>query len=209
MYNEENRECIYCGKKWVHNKEARKKGHSGNICNSCSVTKCKKKQKLKAIEYKGGCCQHCGYNKSMNALIFHHLVPAEKEFNMGNYGRTISWEKVKKEIDKCILLCHNCHSEEHERLDCKVFFDVATLKEVKQKVEIICLQCKKTFKSFEKNQKFCSLECSSFSKRKAIRPLREQLEEMIKTMPLTQIGRLHGVSDNSIRKWAKSYNLIS
>ena len=71
----------------------------------------RRKLKTLAIEHKGGCCQHCGYNKSVRALTFHHLDPSKKEFNVGGKGETRSWEKVKAEIDKCILLCMNCHME--------------------------------------------------------------------------------------------------
>ena len=70
--------------------------------------------KQKAIEYKGGKCENCGYNKSTWALDFHHKNPEEKKFSIS--GGTKSFETIKKELDKCSLLCRNCHSEEHERL---------------------------------------------------------------------------------------------
>lgn len=73
------------------------------------------KVKLLAVAYKGGKCNLCGYNKSIWALEFHHRDPKEKEFTIS--GGTKSFEKLKKELDKCDLLCSNCHSEEHERLD--------------------------------------------------------------------------------------------
>jgi 5-methylcytosine-specific restriction endonuclease McrA len=73
--------------------------------------------KLKAIEYKGGKCNRCGYYKSVYALQFHHIDPAEKDFNIGQKGSTRAWATVKAELDKCVLLCANCHFEEHERLN--------------------------------------------------------------------------------------------
>ena len=75
---------------------------------------CAQKTKLKAIEYKGGCCQICGYNKSIRALQFHHLDPTQKDFGIS--GGTKSFEKMKPELDKCILVCANCHCEIHEGL---------------------------------------------------------------------------------------------
>lgn len=67
------------------------------------------------IEYKGGKCEHCGYDKCMRALEFHHLNPNEKDFGLSRcLSKSIS--SLKKEVDKCILLCSNCHAEEHERL---------------------------------------------------------------------------------------------
>ena len=66
-----------------------------------------------AVTYKGGKCEKCGYNKCIAALDFHHLNPLEKDFSIGNKGYTRSWENIKKEIDKCILVCANCHREIH------------------------------------------------------------------------------------------------
>jgi len=74
----------------------------------------RKELKNKAVEYKGGCCEKCGYNKCNEALEFHHLDPNEKDFGIG--GRTRSWENVKKELDKCMMVCANCHREIHEEL---------------------------------------------------------------------------------------------
>lgn len=72
------------------------------------------KVKIKLIEYKGGKCILCDYNKCSSALHFHHLNPNEKDFSIG--GKSLSFEKLKNEVDKCILVCSNCHSEIHEGL---------------------------------------------------------------------------------------------
>jgi len=74
----------------------------------------KKRMKLKAIEYKGGSCSLCGYNKSIRSLEFHHVNPSEKDFSLSSVTR--KWEVVKPELDKCILVCANCHGEIHEGL---------------------------------------------------------------------------------------------
>lgn len=74
-----------------------------------SQASCARKTKLKAIEYKGGKCIVCGYNKSIRALQFHHLDPTQKDFGIS--GTTKSFEKLKPELDKCVLLCANCHGE--------------------------------------------------------------------------------------------------
>lgn len=70
------------------------------------------RRKLEAIEYKGGACSVCGYNKFYGALEFHHLDPSKKEFSW-NKMRKVSEERLKKELDKCELLCSNCHKEAH------------------------------------------------------------------------------------------------
>lgn len=82
--------------------------------SSESVIEWRKRTKLKLIEYKGGKCQVCEYNKCSRALEFHHLDPNEKDFGIG--GKSLSFEKLKNEVDKCILVCSNCHSEIHEGL---------------------------------------------------------------------------------------------
>jgi len=79
------------------------------------VQKNRWKRKAKAVEYKGGKCEVCGYNKCHDALEFHHLDPDEKDFGIG-CGSTYSWERTKSELDKCIMLCANCHREEHFRI---------------------------------------------------------------------------------------------
>lgn len=82
-------------------------------CRSEAVCRRRKTLKTKAINYKGGKCQKCGYNKCESALEFHHLDPSQKEFGIGS-GHTKSWSNLQKEIEKCELLCANCHREVHD-----------------------------------------------------------------------------------------------
>jgi hypothetical protein len=71
------------------------------------------RKKQKSIDYLGGKCKICGYNKCNAALQFHHKNPAEKDFTI---SMATSWgfEKIKSELDKCVLLCANCHAEVHQ-----------------------------------------------------------------------------------------------
>jgi len=75
-----------------------------------AVAKRRRKIKLMAVDYKGGKCQICGYNRHQSALDLHH-INGEKSFGIGQKGYTRSWERVKQELDKCILVCANCHRE--------------------------------------------------------------------------------------------------
>lgn len=68
----------------------------------------------KAIEYKGGSCVVCDYSKCKRALAFHHTDPATKSFGISARGITRAWAKVQDELDKCVLLCANCHAEVHD-----------------------------------------------------------------------------------------------
>ena len=76
-----------------------------------AVTKRRAKLLEKALEYKGGKCSVCGYDRCVAALEYHHVDPASKEFTISGCIR--SWEKTKAELDKCILVCANCHREIH------------------------------------------------------------------------------------------------
>ena len=78
-----------------------------------AVQKRREKVRLMAVSYKGSCCQICGYDRCIEALEFHHLDPTQKDFGISYKGYTRSWERVKEEADKCLLLCANCHREFH------------------------------------------------------------------------------------------------
>ena len=84
--------------------------------NKAAVTARRRKLRKMAIDHAGGKCQICGYNKSIRALTFHHLDPTKKDFGLSDRGLTRSWDKTLKEIDKCALLCANCHAEVHDGL---------------------------------------------------------------------------------------------
>lgn len=106
-------QCETCGRVYVYNKQ---KGHSKTRCNSCQVNLGRFEFKLRCIAYKGGKCSLCGYCKCPRSLVFHHTDPEKKDFSVsGSHAR--SWESIKTELDKCVLLCTNCHGEVHEELE--------------------------------------------------------------------------------------------
>lgn len=81
------------------------------------ISELRREVKIKCIEYKGGKCAKCGYNKCPAALSFHHENPEGKDFNIAADGISRSFEKCKPELDKCILVCMNCHNEIHYEED--------------------------------------------------------------------------------------------
>lgn len=87
------------------------------VCKKChssrAIDRLRTNKRL-AVEYKGGECQACGYNRCQAALVFHHINPGDKDpdFNKMRYW---NFEKIKVELDKCKLLCANCHAEEHHK----------------------------------------------------------------------------------------------
>ena len=64
----------------------------------------------------GGKCVFCGYSRDLQALDFHHVDEKSKKFGLSERGLTRSWEKISAELDKCILVCANCHREIHSGL---------------------------------------------------------------------------------------------
>ncbi|MDI6892337.1 MAG: hypothetical protein QMD08_05035 [Actinomycetota bacterium] len=85
-----------------------------------AVKKRRKKIREEAIDYLGGKCQICGYDSCTDALEFHHLDETIKEFGISDSGHARSWDRVLNELEKCVLLCANCHREVHaksQRLD--------------------------------------------------------------------------------------------
>ena len=78
-----------------------------------AVHKRRKKIRQMAVEYKGGQYVVCGYSRCIEALEFHHNNSSGKDFSISEKGYTRSWTKVKEELDKCMLLCANCHREVH------------------------------------------------------------------------------------------------
>jgi uncharacterized CHY-type Zn-finger protein len=166
----------------------------------------KRRKKEEAIAVFGGKCQLCGYDKCMGALDFHHLDPAKKKINLGLAIIQWSWEKVKPELDKCILLCANCHRELHY----KSVPNHNLINLVRPWIKIICPVCKKKIDTKDNNQIYCSNVCRGLSERKTEHPSKEDLKKLIldDTVSWVKMGKMFGVSDNAVRKWAKQYELI-
>ena len=128
-YNQISKE-LNCGK-GIISYHCRMNGVGGNqifltdeerkVKNYQKVKSHRQNLKIKAIEYKGGKCEICGYDKCEWALDFHHLDSTKKDFGISQYIK-LSWEKVRNELDKCIMVCANCHREIHynEYINCDV-----------------------------------------------------------------------------------------
>lgn len=163
-------------------------------CNSEAVQRRRDKTKELLIEYKGGKCEKCGYNKCVSALEFHHLNPNEKDFGISAKGYTRSWETNKKEVDKCILVCPNCHTQT-DTFGTKV-----------SKLKNKCIDCGTTISNKSKRCRKC---VATYNKNhNTSRPVtKEQLFDLIKTKSFTEIGKMYNVSDNAVRKWCQRYDL--
>lgn len=117
--------CEICKKEF----ETIKNGHTRKYCYECSpsyphgesksktVTALRRAMKKQAVKELGGKCEICGYDKCIDALVFHHENPNEKEFGLAQGGTCHTWQEYITEARKCKLLCANCHAEEHWRLN--------------------------------------------------------------------------------------------
>jgi hypothetical protein len=71
-------------------------------------------RKARLVEPGGAECSRCGYAKNLSALEFHHKNPVHKSFQLDLRSLSNrSWEKIREEFVKCVLLCSNCHREAH------------------------------------------------------------------------------------------------
>lgn len=99
------------------------------LCVNSNFQKTRKASKNTCLKFLGECCQECGYKKCQAALDFHHVNKDSKNIEIkilvGN--RKISSpinresndpfiKKLIKELDKCIILCKNCHNANHSSL---------------------------------------------------------------------------------------------
>tara|TARA_Y100000310_G_C20423655_1_gene687901 strand:+ start:248 stop:823 length:576 start_codon:yes stop_codon:yes gene_type:complete len=173
------------------------------MSNSASVMRAQKRKKQKAVDFFGGKCQLCGYNKCISALEFHHEKEKNKKYSPSYVILRWKWEKALKELEKCILVCANCHREIH--------YGMYKVEDVKRNILTTltkkCPICQEEFKTKRATQKFCSSKCSSISCRKVDRPSKKELEVQVREMPIVKIGQKYGVLDNTVRKWCKKYNI--
>lgn len=131
----------YCAHHGITEFVQRGKNKRKLICKLCeqeSVSKRRRLMKEILIKYKGGKCEKCGYDKNLNALEFHHLNPSEKEFSISS--KLLSIEALKKETDKCVLLCANCHRELHDELIRKEREDKENFYKEKAKEDLTLIQ---------------------------------------------------------------------
>lgn len=116
--------CAYCNKELTGNQSKFCSFKCNNYTNRKieHIKKARqaskdKQNRLKKflVDLSGGCCNICGYNKCLKALVFHHIDPTNKSFTLDTTSlRGNNKEKILLELQKCVCLCHNCHSEVHD-----------------------------------------------------------------------------------------------
>ena len=173
-----------------------------------------KNRKLNLISIFHNKCCICGFNSFPEALEFHHINPSQKKFGLSSNVMK-SLDKQIEEAKKCILVCSNCHKGIHAGhikvpSNYEIFFDEDIAQYLLKENELIksgkkhyCINCGT---SISVKAKRCVV-CSNLAQRKVDRPSKEKLQALIYNYSFKEIGRKFNVSDNTIRKWCKKYNL--
>lgn len=216
---EENNEI---GKRCASCKELKQKSdfyknnsrHRG-YCKRCSSEYHQnrlRRVKIKMIQYKGGCCEKCYLkleNSHYSVFDFHHLDPATKDPNFSGI-KSQKWEKIKNEIDRCKLLCSNCHRLTHAeislsfKIDDVIYQNNNIGKSLWSDVEENEGKKCECGKKINKLSNFCK-DCYKKTIRRQDRPQLSVLISEVSELGYRGTGKKYGVSDNSIRKWIKSY----
>ena len=177
--------------------------------SSEAVKRWRRNTKERIVQAFGGKCGICGYKRCHSALSLHHLDPNVKEMGLGGVrANPKSWKKIVEEIRKCVLLCHNCHSEVHDGLvelpkDIKKFDEsFETYKEERKLTP--CPVCKK---DKPETQITCSLECAARRSRIVDWDKVDLIKER-KTKSWNQIGEELNVSGSAVRKRAKKIGIL-
>lgn len=188
------------------------------IMGYVSVKKARKNRKKLLVEYLGGKCIRCGYNKCLEALDFHHKNPEEKDFSLSS-----KWNNFKRcieEVKKCILVCSNCHRELHNNIwnindvvieipNEQVIIDYLKKEFFHTKV---CKHCSEVFKTKRKLRQYCSKKCKQTSRVRDAKLYKQpedvkKLIEQVSTLGFVKTAAIYGVSDNAVRKWFKKFGL--
>lgn len=193
-----------------------------------AVKKWRKTSKRRIIESMGGECQNCGYNKCDESLELHHTNPKEKKFGFGAIrANPKSWDKIVRELRKCILLCANCHREFHNGIlelpdEYKTFNEeYVNYKGYEiNKIGDVVIKEKKIYKKdmFDKcsicnkdkpiTNKYCSLSCAGKNTRKVDWDNVNLKELLDKFKSYVAVGKHLGISDQGVKKRAKKIGLI-
>jgi RNA polymerase-binding transcription factor DksA len=178
------------------------------------------KRKLELINYKGGKCEKCGYNKNIAALQFHHINPDEKTIKLDSRVMSASkMEDLYREVDKCVLLCANCHAETHyqdmelnevlKRVDAinesesKKYSNGLSIKEPKT---ILCERCGKEI-PYKRGKRFCSKECKNNIKHyPSLDEINEKYEELKSWYKVADFFGITRKITRVIRGTNKTYN---
>jgi hypothetical protein len=160
----------------------------------------------------GGICCLCRDEFPQELFEFHHLNPVEKKFGLGAIrSNCMSWDKIVKELRKCVMMCANCH-----RL---IEYGYAELPATARRFDESYANYKRKVKPRTKinkcicgndkqaNRKYCSQGCYHSHTRRVNWPTKDELKLLLRSNSLNKIGKMYGVSHSAVNKWKKFYRL--
>jgi len=165
--------------------------------------------KERMVKSFGGICCICKKEYEMGLFDFHHLDPEKKEFKIGSI-RGKSWEKITKELRKCVMLCSNCHRLVHY-YNKKIPDDANRFNEDFVDYEIPklpkysntpCPICNS--EKVLRNGTYCSKKCRDIGNSKVKnKPSNEEILKLVNENGYSKTGRIFGVTGNAVKKWIK------
>lgn len=164
--------------------------------------------KLQCLEYKGSKCEKCGYQKYPGALEFHHKTEFDKEFEIARVKHCEFNKKITDELDKCSLLCSNCHREHHEvpsEPHILEFIASAKTRSRKRKTEKAANKhCSSCNKEIFKSRKLCA-DCVVYNNRnKSTTKLpffcKEELIKILQQKSIADLAKEYNVGKRTVYK---------
>lgn len=158
------------------------------------VSGLRRSMRLRAIEFKGGKCSRCGYVGCAEAFDFHHRDPSQKDFQISS-GNTKNWDSVVAELEKCDLLCANCHRTLHSELRAESrSAQQAFLMQGKA-----ALAVQRGLRALEKAPLYrLKPDPNNARGTKILWPDRETLEKMVRELSALKTAKILGVSDSAV-----------
>ena len=87
------------------------------LCTNCKRKSAKLARRISASNYKQNKCEICGLQRKtiddLELFDFHHTDQNEKSFDLSDKMHSRKWTEIKNELDKCMMLCANCHRKQH------------------------------------------------------------------------------------------------
>ena len=149
-------------------------------------------------------CEKCG-RTTWTIDNIEHSIPLQVHH--------IDGDRSNNELNNLMVLCPNCHTFTDNycgkklRKKTKEKNNEPFYANKREKITKICKFCGKEFQTNEENQQFCSKKCANEQNRKCVRPPKEELEKLIIMKSYRELGRMFGVTDNTIKKWCIRYGI--
>jgi hypothetical protein len=184
------------------------------------VAEKRRELKSRAIGYKGGRCEDCGFEGHSSAFDFHHTDRSTKDFQLSS-GNIISFPRMIPELDKCALLCANCHRTRHGlEHDASLERRRASLAELREQerpkqgrmiatVQKPCVTCgflKEV--PVDRRVVVCSKTCLDQHNQRNW-PEDEWLKELVWSKPYLQVAQELGVSAKSVARRCKDRGIAT